>query len=74
MPEPDRRLGAALGADHPGRARARALAEGVALEQHDVAEAGAAQEPRRPGADRPAADDDGVRVLLGTVVMLLTLA
>ena len=58
--EPDRRLRPALGADHPGRPGAGAGAERVPLEEHDVAEPGLAEEPRAPGADRPAAHDDGI--------------
>jgi hypothetical protein len=60
QPESYGGLGAALGADHARRPRAGALAEGVALHEHDVAEPGLPQEPRGPGADRSSADDDGI--------------
>src|SRR5262249_32549730 len=59
--QPYGRLGATLSADHPGRPRAGSLTEGVPLEQDDLAVARALEEPRRPGPDRPAADDDDIR-------------
>ena len=59
-PEPDRGLGAALRAHHACRTRARALAQGVPLQQHHVTDSGAPQEPRGPRPDRPSADDDRI--------------
>ena len=44
------------------QARAREFTDELILhEEHDVTEAGLAQEPGRPGTDRSSADDDGVR-------------
>jgi hypothetical protein len=59
--QPDRRLGATLGPHHARRAGARTRAERLPLDQDDVVEPGLAQEPRAPGAHRPATDDDGIR-------------
>ena len=71
QPEPDGRLGAALGAHHARRRASWRPGPRVSpLEQHDVAEAGSAQEPRAPGADRAAADDDGIGAARHTLVML----
>ena len=68
-PESDRRLGAALRAHHAGRARARALAERVALEQHDVADARSACRNHAVQAPIVPPPTTTASALRGTVVM-----
>ena len=63
QPQPDRRLGAALRPDHPRSPAAGAIAQGVRLQQHDMAGAPLGELHRRPRSDGAAADHDDVRTL-----------